>query len=184
MATLQLARFAVTFRARLPESAFKELFPSSVSSLGEKLAEQVIAYQERSNLGYYPAINYFRENPGIVDDYLLNALDQVAEVALRIATLKTYQLLQPVFSQVIIQTQQNLVFGMPHVRPRHDNHQKLLALQYTPNQFKLGMELTLFQKTTPQKQMASAVKKMVLRWLSDTFDEIEVNDSRLLDSSS
>ena len=181
MVALQVARFAVVIRVTVPDQAFKEVFPSSVSLLGENIARQVIAYQQQSDLGYYPAITYFRDNPGIVDDYLLEALEQVAEVALRIATLKTYQLLQPVFSQVKILTQQNLVYGMPHVRPRHDDHEKLLALQYTPNQVKLGMELSLFQKTTPQKQLASAVKKMVLRWLSDSFDEIEVSDSRLLD---
>jgi len=183
MAGLQVARFAVAFSARVPDAAFKEVFPSSVSMLGEKIAQQVIAFEQQSDLGYYPAITYFRDNPGIVDDYLLDALEQVAEVAIQIATLKTYQLLQPIFSQVKILTQQNMVFGMPHVRPRNENHEKRLALQYAPNQVKLGMELSLFQKSTPQKQLASAVKKMVLRWLSDTFDDIEVNDSRLLEST-
>jgi len=180
MAILQVARFAVSLSARLPDQAFNEIFPSSVSALGKKIAGQVIAYEKQSNLGYFPAINYFRDNPNIIDDYLLDALEQVAEVAVRIATLKTYQLLQPVFSQVMILTQQNMVYGMPHVRPRNDDHEKLLALHYAPNQVKLGMELSLLQKTTPQKELAGAVKKMVLRWLSDTFDDIEVNDVRLL----
>jgi len=184
MAGLQVARFSVTITVSVPEQAFRDVFPSSVALLGENIAQQVIDYEKQSELGYFPAIQFFHENAGIVDAYLLNALEQVAEVAIRIATLKTYQLLQPVFSQVKVITQQNLVYGMPRVRPKNDNSKKLLALQYTPNQVKLAMELSLFQKNTPQKQLASAVKKMVLRWLSDSFDSIEVNDSRLLEPSS
>lgn len=178
--TLQLARFAVSYTAILPESAFQEVFPSSVAVLGENIAQQVIAYVEDSKLGYFPAITYFRDNPGIVDDYLLDALDQVAEVAMNLASQKTYHLLQPVFSQVKIISMQNLVYGMPHVRPKQAKLLPALAAQYTPNCVKLGLQLSLFQKSKPREELASAVKKMVLRWLSDVFDEINVNDSRLL----
>ena len=180
MAVLQLARFSVTLSLQLPEVAFKEVFPSSVNVLGEKIAEQVIVYEQQQELGYYPALQYFRDNPGIVDDYLLTAVDQVADVAMKLAAHKTYQMLQPVFSQVIILTEQNLVYGLPHVRPRHEAHDILLAKQYTPNQVKLTMEVSLFQKSKPQPELASGVKKIVLRWLSDVFDNVEVNDSRLL----
>ena len=179
MPKLQLARFAVTFHGRVPLFAFAKHFPAPVQELAEQITTQIRNYADTQALGYFPAIEFFRDNPGSVDPYLLDAFDQVASVAQSLARQEVETVLQPVFSSVKVISTVCLSYSLPRIRPGDSDAELQLGHHYTPNWVKLELALSLFQKQQPTEALASGVKKMVLRWLSDVFEELEVTRSSL-----
>jgi hypothetical protein len=181
---LHVARVALTARGTIPDYAFAQTFSSSLQVLGEQLAQQVHDYVQRERLGYYPPLEYFlneeNQQPQGVEPYLLDAVQEVAQWAVEMGRREILSLLQPVFSSVVIDNIQATAFTMPTTRFGQTGALKQLAQHYTPNSIKFDLTLSLLQKHEAQAGLEKAASHMVLRWLNEPFQQIEVTSVRLL----
>lgn len=192
MSPLHVARIAISARATIPDYAFAQTFSSSLQGLAEQLAQQVHAYVQATGLGYYPPLEYFfnqseeeqansgeHGQPG-VEPYLLDAVREVAQWADNMGRHEILSALQPVFSSVVIDNLQSIAFTMPGVRFGQQDALGLLVKHFTPNSIKFDMTVTLLQKHQPASGLEKAASHMVLRWLGDPFQHVEVTSARLL----
>ena len=177
--TLHFARIAVTLKLKLPAAALQQYLPVPLESLGLKVARQVDGFVQQRNLGYYPALDFFQLQGG-VDDYLLSALQEVANLAQGFAATEIESSLQPIFSAVTIGGAQCLAYAMPTVRPGGVDAVEELARHYTPVLLKFEIMVTLIQRQEPPEGIERAAKHMVYRWLSEVFEEVEITSARLV----
>ena len=182
MASLYVAKIALTIKAKLPREALQQHFPAPVETLGEQLAQQAIDYVQRESLGYDPALEYFQEHGGI-DAYLLDAAGQMSLLTVTMTKQEVSRVLAPLFSSVRIGTVQSLAYTMPAVRPSQPQAEQLLAEHYLPDKVKFEALVTLLQKKSPEPGIENAAKQIALRWLDEIFPEIEVTSARLLRES-
>ncbi|MFP5507229.1 MAG: hypothetical protein ACLGH6_13620 [Gammaproteobacteria bacterium] len=177
---LHLNRAALTLVVQLPEQIFTRHLPASPQVVGEALAEQVIAYAQREHLGYYPALDYFKDHAGAVDGDLLDAADHIAWFACNQARAEIQRKLRPVFSSLSVQSIQSLAFTMPGVRPNQPNARHELARHYTPDRAKLVLLVNAFQKSAQEEAMAKWASHLAYRWLKDSFANIQVTSAQAL----
>jgi hypothetical protein len=179
VASLHIAKIALTIKAKLPLEALQQHFPAPVETLGDQLAQQVTDYVREHSLGYFPALEYFQEHGGI-DDYLLDATAQMSLLTVTMTKQEVSRVLQPLFSSVQVGTVQSLAYTMPSIRPSQPQAGKLLAEHYLPDKVKFEIVVTLLQKTKPEPGIEKAARQIALRWLDEIFPEIEVTSARLL----
>ena len=179
MASLHIAKIALTIKAKLPRESLQQHFPAPIETLGEQLAQQAIDYVHQNSLGYFPALEYFQEHGGI-DNYLLDAADQMSLLTVTMTKQEVGRVLQPLFSSVRIGTIQSLAYTMPTVRPSQTQAQQLLAQHYLPDKVKFEAIVTLLQKRPPEAGIENAAKQIALRWLDELFSEVEVTSARLI----
>jgi hypothetical protein len=179
VASLHIAKIALTIKAKLPREALQQHFPAPVETLGEELAQQVTDYVSQESLGYFPALEYFQEHGG-VENYLLDAAAQMSLLTVTMAKQEVSRILQPLFSSVRVGTVQSLAYTMPSVRPAQPQARQLLAEHYLPDKVKFEVVVTLLQKTVPESGIENAARQIALRWLDEIFQEVEVTSARLL----
>lgn len=176
---LHIARVALTGRATVADTILKQFFSSPVSELGALLARQIHDFVIEQQLGYYPPLDYVQEQQA-VDEYLLDAVTEVSQVAMDVARREIETSLQPVFSSVTIESLQSVVYTMPKVRVGQPDALDALSSHYTPNRVKFDLSVTLIQKQEKKTGLEKMVEGMVQRWLSDAFEEIETGAARLV----
>lgn len=180
MTPLQLARFSLGVTGRVPLAVLARHFPAPVEDLSRAVAGKIDCFVRQQALGYYPAIEFFRDRTDIIEPYLMDAFDQVAAASQSLAQQGALAMLQPLFSSVTCNSIITLGYALPRVRPNDSDAQQTLILHLTPNRVKLELTLTLFQKQAPTDSLAPAVKMMVLHWLTEVLEEMDVIYARLL----
>lgn len=178
--SLHLNQAALTLEVQLPEQIFARHLPASPYVVGTALAEQVLDYAQRERLGYFPALDFFRELAGAVDGELLEAADHIAWFACTQARGEVQRKLRPVFSSLSVQSIQSLAFTMPGVRPSQPNARRDLARHYTPDSAKLVLLVSAFQKTAQEEAMAKWASHLAYRWLKDSFARVEVTSAQAI----
>lgn len=179
--SLHLNRAALTLVVQLPEHVFARHLPASPYVVGAALADQVLAYVQQERLGYFPALDVFREHIGAVDGELLEAADHIAWFACTQARGEVQRKLRPVFSSLSVQSVQSMAFTMPGVRPNQPNFRGELARHYTPDSAKLVLLVNAFQKSAQDQVMAKWASHLAHRWLKDSFARVEVTSAQALD---
>ena len=150
--------------------------------MGGQLANEVDKRIGKLRLGYYPALDYFKDT-GDFPHYLLEAVDEVSSLAIDIATQKINDVLVPIFSNVKLSNVQCLAYALPSVRPGKNNAKNALANHYTPNVIKFELVVSVLQKHKPQEGFEKYADNTVYRWLSEVFDSVEITSARLLQDS-
>jgi len=176
---LHVARVGLTVRGQLPRHALEQHLPASLDSLGQQLANQIDDYVKQNDLGYYPALDFFKQQ-GYVDSYLLDAVDQVAQIAVTMTKDEVMQILTPVFSSVRVESVLSMAYALPTVRPGQNNAMQQLALHYIPDIVKFELFVTMLQRREPEPGIADGAKKIAWRWLKDAFEDMEVTAARLI----
>lgn len=142
--------------------------------LGENLAEQAGGFAEIQGMGYYPALDYFRNRPDVVDPALLALTDEVAAFCIRFAEQAFRRRLVRSFAGVTVLDSRCTCYGMPRVRPHHPEALKTLAGHYAPRRLRLELRLSAVgdhaAELTPERARA-----VVDRALSGVFTEIELS---------
>jgi hypothetical protein len=171
-------RAIVSLLLKVPEESLSRHLPHTPSRIGWELARAVDAYVRAESLGYYPALEHFR-NVDIIDKNLLDSADQMAWLMSKLAREEVQVKLRPIFSKVQFQSIQTLAFTMPPVRPNQENALEKLAQFYTPTTVKLELVLSMIRKDsdTAERKVETYARKMVYRWLRDTFESVEVTSS-------
>ncbi|MGF1547277.1 MAG: hypothetical protein ACFCUG_08120 [Thiotrichales bacterium] len=172
---LAFAHLNLHLRLQLRAELLQARLAASPDVIGRQLAEQVSAYEQQHHLGYYPALEYFRqlENCG-VERELIDAAESIAWVTAQLTRQETVQKLRPVFSSIEVRSVQNEAFSMPSVRPRQKNALEALIQHYTPDKIKLGLKVSLLQKRAQAEGLDSFTRKMAYKWLRDSFATVEV----------
>lgn len=171
---LHLNSATLSLMVQLPEHVFTRHLPASPLVVGEALAAQVIAYAQSERLGYFPALDYFREQPTALDPELLDAAENIAWFTCTQARGEIQRKLRPVFSSLSVQAVQALAFTMPTVRPNQANARQELIRHYTPDSVKLTLQVNSFQKSAQTEVMAKWASHLAYRWLKDSFARVEV----------
>lgn len=174
MATLHLNKIALTLILQLPEHIFTRHLPSSPQVVGEALADQVQAYVQAHQLGYYPALDFFKQ-PGIeFDADLLDAADHIGWFVCTAARDEVQRKLRSVFANLSIQSIQPQAFTMPSVRPQQANALRALAAHYTPDTAKLVLIASSFQKSEMPEALTGWASHLAHRRLKESFARVEV----------
>ncbi|WP_455203380.1 hypothetical protein [Kaarinaea lacus] len=181
MPKLHIAKVALIVRAKLPREVLQQHLPAPIESLGDQLANQANQYATEHQLGYFPALEFFQGQGG-VDEFLLDAAEQISTFSLVVTRQEVMRVLQPIFSSVRITDLQSLAYTMPTVRPNQPHALKRLAEHYVADKVKFEVIVTLIQRQEPPPGIEKSAKQMAARWLSEVFEELEVTSARLLDS--
>lgn len=172
--SLYLNSVTLSIIVQLPEHVFARHLPASPTVVGEALAEQISTYVQAERLGYYPALDYFRAQPGVLEPELLDAAENIAWFTCNQARNEIQRKLRPVFSSLRVQGAQALAFTMPAVRPAQANARRDLIRHFTPDTAKLVLQVNSFQKSEQTETMAKWASHLAYRWLKDSFARIEV----------
>ena len=179
MPTLHIATVALIIRARLKSADLLQRLPASPYTLGDDIARQAHEFVVRENLGYYPALDYLKKRAA-VNDYLLDAAEQVAAVTGEWVRQHILDRLTPIFSSVRFQSLQITAFALPPIRPGQPQAQAQLARFYTPDTVKCDVLLTLIRKQPTDDGLEGYASATARRWLADDFAEFEIISARLL----
>jgi len=174
--SLHVARVALNLVVRLPEHVFERHLPASPYVVGEALADAVIAHVREQDLGYYPALDYLREQQVLEPD-LIEAAENIGWFASNLVREEVRRKLRPVFSNVAFQSQQVLAFTLPGVRPGQPNSRAELIRHYTPDTIKVGLLLSMLRKVDQPEAMARWASNTTHRWLKNSFEDFAVTSA-------
>jgi hypothetical protein len=173
---------ALSLTVSLPPHIFERHLPSSPFVVGEHLADEVMRYVQANNLGYYPALEYFKLRDGIDKD-LLETAEHISWFDCKIVKEELPRKLRPAFRDIAFDLVQTVAFTMPGVRPGQLNARHALAIHYTPDTVKIAMKVTARCDDHSGESVASWARQSVYRWLKDCFHPIEVTSVRALTPS-
>lgn len=175
----------VTIASSLTVSVPEEVVEAQVGYLpwvlGENLAGQVDTYVMEEHLGYYPALDYFRDLPDVVDPALLALIDEVATFCASYARRELRRRLSRVFSSVQIEQLQCTAYTMPKMRPNRSNGPMELARHYAPDTLKMELLLGSIQKSRYEGEEKMAMDK-VSRFSREPFDFFQLNGAKIMES--
>ncbi|MDH5785271.1 MAG: hypothetical protein OEZ16_06645 [Chromatiales bacterium] len=174
----------VTIAASLTVSVPEEVVETQVGYLpwvlGENLAGQVDTWVMEERTGYYPALDFFREQPEAVDPALLHLIDEVATFCAAYARRELRRRLSRVFSNVQIEQLQCTAYTMPKMRPNRSNGPMELAQHYAPDKLKMELLLSSIQKARFEGEERMALDK-VSRFAREPFSTFQLNGAKLLE---
>ncbi|MBD3620122.1 MAG: hypothetical protein HUJ28_11690 [Chromatiales bacterium] len=161
-------------RVTIEDDVLAQHSAASPEIVGTEIAQQVMDYVRDHDMGYYPALDYFRQQGGI-DEELLEAAESLAWLACNLAREEVKRKTREVFSNVQFEAVQSLAFTMPTVRPGQNNAYTRLSDHYTPNSVKLDMDVSLIQKQPADASIERYCRHVISRWLKHSFRELEVS---------
>ena len=172
---MQVDHTTLLLRLKLSDKPIWQHLPSSAEKVGRELAERIDRYCRDHELGYYPAIEFFRQVADF-DQALIDDVEQIAWSASKLAREQIQKRLRPVFSTVKFRSVQTEAFGLPPVRPGRSGSLEKLAEHYTPNRIKVELQVSSLRRESDDRgdAMEGYARKMIYRWLSDIFEEVEV----------
>ncbi len=147
--------------------------------LGENLAGLVDPWVMEQGMGYYPALDYLRQQPEVVDPALLTLIDQVAFFCTDYSERELLRRLKRQFSRVSISHSQCLAYTMPRIRLSRGGAPGELARHYAPNRLRLTLQLSSLQKAEFDGIEQLSLEKLQ-RWGRSAFAEFQIEGSRLL----
>jgi len=179
---IEVLTVAASLTVTVPEAVVEQNVGYLPWVLGENLAGQVDAYVMEQGLGYYPAMDYFREYPEVVDSALLLLIDEIATYCASYARRELRRRLSRAFSSIQVEQAQCLAYTMPRVRSSRSGAPGALAAHYTPNTLKMELLLSSIQKGAFEGLEELTLNKL-MRWGREPFESFQVNGSKLLQNA-
>jgi hypothetical protein len=178
--SVEVVTVAASLTVTVPETVVEPNTGYLPWVLGENLAGQVDAWVMEQGMGYYPALDYFRDLPQAVDPALLLLIDEIATFCANFARSELRRRLSRAFSNVQIEQAQCTAYTMPRVRPSRSGAPAGLAEHYSPNTLKMELLLSSIQKGGFEGLEELTLNKL-MRWGRDPFAGFQVNGSQLLE---
>ena len=175
---MRIERARVGVLVKVPEHAISRQLPFSVERVGIELAQAIDAYVREHQLGYYPALEFFR-NVDAIDQGLLDGAEQIAWLVSKLAREEIQLRLRPIFASVKFDSIQTVAFSLPPVRPQQKDALEHLGMHYTPDTIKIELVLSMLRKDTDiaERKVETYARKMIYRWLRDKFEYVEITSS-------
>jgi hypothetical protein len=180
---LHIIKVRVTLEIELSDGVLRSYLPASPQAVGGELAAQVDHYSRAQKLGYYPALDYFQHETGVVGADVLDAAQNIAWFAGNAVREEIQMRLRPVFANVALESTQCLAFTFPPVRLHQDNALAHLAAHYTPNTFRLCLLLSSLSKQEAlDGDWENLTRRKLLTHLMRHFNGIEITSVQLVRS--
>lgn len=179
---IEVVTVAASLTVTVPETVVEANMGYLPWVLGENLAGQVDAWVMEQGMGYYPALDFFRDHPEAVDPALLMLIDEIATFCATFARRELRRRLSRAFSSVQVEQAQCTAYTMPRVRPTRSGAPAGLAEHYTPSTLKMELLLSSIQKGAFDGLEALTLNK-VMRWGREPFEAFQVNGSKLIRNS-
>lgn len=176
---VEVVTIAASLTVSVPEQVVEQNVGYLPWVLGENLAGQVDSYVMEQGLGYYPALDFFRDHPEAVDPALLQLIDEVASYCAAYTRSELRRRLSRVFSNVQFEQVQCLAYTMPRVRPQRGNAPAELARHYTPDTLKMELLLSTIQRGHFEGEERMALEK-VSRLGREPFAYFQLNGAQRL----
>jgi hypothetical protein len=176
---LKITRVALGITVTVPEDLIELNMGYLPWVLGDSLAAQVSQEVAERRIGYFPAIDFFRENCQTVDPALIALIDEVGQFSIDFTRRELRRRLSRVFSNVQIAQAQCLAYTLPRVRPSQPQALTELGRHFAPDKVRLDLVLSTIQKAPSEEPLDLTLRK-VNHWGRDPFACFEVNGTRLL----
>lgn len=184
MGSIQIIRVSLTLNVVVAMDKLEQEMGKLVLSIGPNLAQQVDMLVRKEALGYYPALDYFKDQVGI-DPNLYNAAEHVASLVCDLVRYEIKKQLREPFSNMEFETVQSVSFSMPRVRPNDNQALEALASHYSPNAVRLVINTSSIERaSTSTEAYEKLAAHKAYRWLGDRFDSLEITDARVLPEES
>ena len=175
---MQVDQVNLGVRLVLSDEMLRAQLSVSAGELGLELATAIDAYCNHHQLGYYPAIEFFRQ----VDAFDQDLIDQVEQLSWKVCKLAREEVqsrLRPIFSTVKFKSVQTEAFALPPVRPNQASSLERLSEHCTVDTVKLELQVSMLRKDDDQRGDAAEgyARKMIFRWLKSVFADVEVTAS-------
>lgn len=177
--SIMVGRVVVGLKLTVAPTLLRERLGEEAAQLGSQIAAAVHETVCSEKLGYYPALDYFYQRPG-VDPALLLLADQTAAFVRDYVTEKVREYLQPVFSTVQIRRMQVASAALPGIRPSQPGALEALALHYLPNTVQLELLVTQLHKGEPPAGSEKIAAQKLKWWLRSPFGTVEVTAARAM----
>lgn len=180
---MHVDHISLTLRLTLAPAMMQSHLPSSPVEVGKALATMIDQYSRENQLGYYPAIEYFRQ-VAEADQGLIDSAEQIAWLVSKLAREEIQSRLRPIFSTVRFQSIQTEAFSLSSVRPNQPSAFEQLVKHCTPDTVKVELLVSLLRKDADQRGSAAEgyARKMIYRWLKAGFEDVEVTTSLAINS--
>lgn len=161
-----------TLRCIMAEEDLAKHAPASPLTVGIELSHQVRKYVEQQSLGYYPAIDFFRQEQLIeavaIEPDLLEVYDSLQWLGEQLIQSEFRTRLRSVFVQHRILEIHHHASTLPKVKPGSVDAANLLAAHYAPTRFKIDFQ----GRPTPRVNEAS-IPGAALFALRDSFEQAD-----------
>lgn len=175
-----VARIALTLHIVVTPTFLKQYLGGLGANLGSDLAKAVAAVTREHHLGYFPALDYFTDQPGVDANLLATAVDLAK--TLRAAVRRDVQrFLVPFFSQVVVKRITSPAFSLPRVTPQQVDAMEALARHYFPDTVRLDLVVSSVERGSQLENLEKAATRRALWNLRDHFLLVEVTDARVLE---
>ena len=172
---MHIEKIQITLNLGLPEAIMQKHLSCSPSQVGEQLAGAVHDCVEREQMGYYPALDYFKGHADF-DETIITHAEQLSWRVCKLMRQEVQGRLGPIFSSLKFKAVHSTAFTLPAVRPKQANALEGLAQHYTPDMVKMELLVSMILRDNDRREDNSQayVRKMIFRWLGELFDRIEI----------
>lgn len=167
------SKVSATLDVKVSQQDLDKHLPASPYVVGEELAEQAIQYEADNKLGYYPAVEFLKEENAIDKD-LADAVENIAWLVSNLLREEITVRLRPAFSLVEFENIQLHALKMPSVRPNRKNARHDLAAHYTPDRAHVSLVLTAIKNYDDATTAERMTKNLIHRWLNDHVESLEI----------
>lgn len=178
---MKFCRVAVTLDLKVPPQDLEKHLPASPFVVGEEIAEQAVIYETENNLGYYPAVDFLKQQNAIDED-LVNAVENIAWLVSNLIREEITRCLRPAFSSIKFENIQLHALKMPTVRPHKKNARHDLAAHYTPDHAHVSLSVTSIKHYDDAVTAERMTKNLIHRWLNDHVDGLEITSVSYIDN--
>jgi hypothetical protein len=171
---------AASLRLVVAQSSLKQNFGPLVLALGHDLAVAVRTHVQQTRLGYFPALDYFADQPGFDRKLLATAVDLAGAVR-DYAQREVQKDLIPIFSSATVKRASSPAFTLPRISCNQPDVLEALARHYHPGTVRLDMVVSSVERGPDMALMEKITRRKLLWNLRDHFEQVEVTDARLQD---
>jgi len=156
----------------MPQDLGKHL-PASPFVVGEEISEKAIAYEIENKLGYFPAIDFLKQQNAIDED-IVKTIENIAWLVSNLVREEITKRLTPAFSTIQFEKIQLHALKMPTVRPNKNNTAHDLAMHYAADHAHVSIITTAIKNYDDAVTSERMTKNLIHRWLNDHVDALEI----------
>lgn len=180
MPGIAIIKVSLTVNIVISPDTLAQEFGELALGMGPALAEQIDSYSRENKLGYYPALDFFKQNDG-VDQELLDSAEHISWMVCEWAQRKIRSNLREAFSNVQFDQIQSTAYSMPRIRPNMSRALALLTDHYSPDSVRLTVIVASIERSNIN---LAGYEKLAVhkfrRWLDSAFETIEFSDAHVI----
>lgn len=180
MAGIAIIKVSLTVNTVISTETLVQEFGELALGMGQTLSEQVNRYGRENKLGYYPALDFFKQNQGI-DQELLDSAEHISWLICEWTQRQIRLRLREPFSHVQFDQVQSVAYSMPRVRPSMPRALELLSDHFTPDSVRLTVITSSIERSNVN---LAGYEKLAVhkfrRWLDPVFESIEISNAHVI----